>query len=548
MLEERVPFMSAPQAALELCLLAQLFLPPPGTSPPAWTGPSTLHTKPVKHVTPHRYFLIVLTVNQSAQEPVDTVDFASTKPTRRPNKMDGGPRMRTLLLLALFFSMRTEASISSHMDDFIRAVQWLEDRVQGSEPVTVLQALRRAADLDDVFIQHFLGASKSDGSEMVSGVSRYLKGVLHHQVTEDSREGGVVLTSDGTTVALRPVVSGLEAGLSTGNVSHVHQLTLAGDLGLAIEDEDEPDLLGSDGCWDDLDRPRVFTLTDDDPALTTALINGGMDGFILGLAVSNRRPLKLSDLLKSYYCHQLDADGLDAAPLLISRRRRENYRTLAPPPVVVREAAKAVELQRKLEGHADMEPKQKRRLLFSVEAGVKELVFKFVDCPPMMTRCMWGARPYKGTPTNLTLPLPYLYIHHTFSPNKPCLSFKQCSADMRSIQRYHQDQRGWADIGYSFVAGSDGYIYEGRGWFWKGAHTRLHNSVGYGVAFIGNYTDVLPTQNAMGLVRDKLAACATGSRRLAGNFTLQGHRQVVDTDCPGDALFNEIKGWEHFGW
>ncbi|KAM8824597.1 peptidoglycan recognition protein 6 [Synchiropus picturatus] len=459
--------------------------------------------------------------------------------------MDEGAWKKTLLALVLVFSMKTEASISNHMNDFIRAVQWLEDRVQGSDLVTVLRALRQAAALDDVFLQHFLASPKSDSSEMVVSASRYLREVLHHQVTEDSREGGVVLTSDGTTVALRPVVLGLEAGLSTGNVSHVHQLTLAGDLGMAIEGE--VDLLGADGCWDDLDSPRVFTLTDDSPALTTAAINGGMDGFILGLEASNRRPLKLSSLLKSYYCHQLDADGLDAAPLLISRRRRENFRTLAPPAVVVREAVKAVELQRKLGGHPELGLKQKRLLHFLMERGVKELVVKFVDCPPMISRCMWGARPYKGTPTNLTLPLPYLYIHHTFSPSKPCLSFEQCSADMRSIQRYHQDERGWADIGYSFLAGSDGYIYEGRGWFWRGAHTRLHNSVGYGVAFIGNYTDVLPTQNAMGLVRYKLASCATGSRRLVDNFILQGHRQVVDTDCPGDALFNEIKSWEHFG-
>lgn len=57
----------------------------------------------------------------------------------------------------------------------------------------------------------------------------------------------------------------------------------------------------------------------------------------------------------------------------------------------------------------------------------------------------------------------------------------------------------------------------------------------------------LPSQHSMGLVRDNLASCAVGSGHLKANFTLQGHRQVVNTSCPGDAFYNEIKTWEHFG-
>lgn len=51
----------------------------------------------------------------------------------------------------------------------------------------------------------------------------------------------------------------------------------------------------------------------------------------------------------------------------------------------------------------------------------------------------------------------------------------------------------------------------------------------------------------MELVRDQLASCAVGGGRLVSSFTLQGHRQVVNTSCPGDAFYSEIKGWEHFG-
>lgn len=33
---------------------------------------------------------------------------------------------------------------------------------------------------------------------------------------------------------------------------------------------------------------------------------------------------------------------------------------------------------------------------------------------------------------------------------------------------------------------------------------------------------------------------------LSSDYTLYGHRQVRSTECPGDALFNEITTWPHF--
>ena len=73
------------------------------------------------------------------------------------------------------------------------------------------------------------------------------------------------------------------------------------------------------------------------------------------------------------------------------------------------------------------------------------------DCPPVIPRCQWGAEPHKASPIPLSLPLPFLYIHHTYEPSQPCLTFQQCSRDMRAMQLFHQDVRGWDDIGYSWV-------------------------------------------------------------------------------------------------
>lgn len=45
----------------------------------------------------------------------------------------------------------------------------------------------------------------------------------------------------------------------------------------------------------------------------------------------------------------------------------------------------------------------------------------------------------------------------------------------------------------------------------------------------------------------KFIAYAIDAGHLSANYTLLGHRQGRNTDCPGERLFNEISGWPHFG-
>ncbi|XP_061568303.1 peptidoglycan recognition protein 6 [Cololabis saira] len=459
----------------------------------------------------------------------------------------------TLALLMLAVSTLAKAPRSCHMEDFIQAVKQVEDEESGSgsEPAAVLRRLRRAAGLNDAFIQHFL-PDAALSPDLDADLLGYVRTAVPHGLLGETQEQGVVLTPDGTTVALQPLLLGMEARLlsrTPGRPRGLYQLTLARDLGAALRPGSaDAGRFGPDGCWDSLTSPRVFTLSGPASPFTTAQANGAMDGVVLGAEASGRPagPLRLSSLLTQYYCRGLDARGLDGAPRLISRRRREIFRGMILPPALARQVWRATDLQERLAGRPRTQGGKKKQLMV-VKEGLREFVHMFMDCPPIIPRCVWGAEPYRGTPTKLSLPLSFLFIHHTSTPSQPCLTLQQCSADMRSMQRFHQDDRGWDDIGYSFVAGSDGHIYEGRGWHWQGAHTLGHNAVGFGVSFIGDYNASLPTQHAMELVRERLASCAVGGGRLVSNFTLQGHRQVVNTACPGDALYREIQGWEHFG-
>lgn len=439
-----------------------------------------------------------------------------------------------MVLLGVLFVLGIQAS-SWHMDDFIKALKELEDSNPDLRPVDLLRAIRRASALT---------GKPTSASPLHSNVSKYLISAFQYHITDNNQEVGVVFTRDGTTVALRPLLLGIETGF---------RRRLRWDVPSSSVTTESPQYeeLGPDGCWDNVTSPQRFTLTHKPNLLTTAQVNGGMDGVILAREALKSPSLKLSALLTLYYDHQLDERGLDAAPHIISWRRRDNFRKLMESSertlgVLRKEAVATIDMHRIMKGQRSMNLQEKKQMMAVVNNKVKELLQTYTDCPPIVKRCTWGAEPYRGTPTYLDLPLHYLYIHHTSTPSQPCLTFEQCATDMRAMQRFHQDTNGWDDIGYSFVAGSDGNLYEGRGWNWVGAHTLGQNTVSYGVAFIGDYTSVLPSGQSLELVRNKFTTCAVRLGNLVSSYIVHGHRQAKPTACPGDALYQEIQTWEHF--
>ena len=166
----------------------------------------------------------------------------------------------------------------------------------------------------------------------------------------------------------------------------------------------------------------------------------------------------------------------------------------------------------------------------------------FVECPTIIPREDWGARPPNGV-TYLAPTVPYLFIHH--SAGAECFNFDDCAAEIRSIQNYHMDTNDWSDIGYSFLIGGDGMVYEGRGWGIVGAHTLGFNSVGYGVDFIGDFTDHDPQQVAQDAYM-LLANCAVALGYVPSTYELYGHRQTGNTECPGNYFYQTIQDYPHW--
>jgi N-acetylmuramoyl-L-alanine amidase len=164
-------------------------------------------------------------------------------------------------------------------------------------------------------------------------------------------------------------------------------------------------------------------------------------------------------------------------------------------------------------------------------------------CPRIVSRAEWGAR----RPTSIapiSRPVPRYFVHHT--EGTVCTTQAACSAVVRGIQNYHMDSRGWADIGYNFLVGEDGNVYEGRGWDRKGAHSPLYNSQAYGVSIMGNFMHRNPNAAALKATQ-QLITCGISLGKLRATYSLHGHRDGTCTDCPGNTLYNTIQSWPRYG-
>ena len=91
----------------------------------------------------------------------------------------------------------------------------------------------------------------------------------------------------------------------------------------------------------------------------------------------------------------------------------------------------------------------------------------------------WGARAPSSSISKMASPVTYAVVHH--SAGAHCTTKAGCISQVKGFQNYHMDSNGWSDIGYNFIVGEDGNVYEGRGWTTMGAHRSVKI-----------YDDVLP--------------------------------------------------------
>jgi hypothetical protein len=150
------------------------------------------------------------------------------------------------------------------------------------------------------------------------------------------------------------------------------------------------------------------------------------------------------------------------------------------------------------------------------------------------SRASWGAR---GARCSSTHSPKKVTIHHTVTSNN---SKSSVPAQLRNIQQYHQNVRGWCDIGYHFLVSKDGQLWEGRPVERVGAHVGRHNTSNVGIAFLGTHSDLAPNEVQLAAVAALIADLSARYGFDIKGTTILGHRDQKRTNCPGDALFRLI--------
>jgi hypothetical protein len=156
----------------------------------------------------------------------------------------------------------------------------------------------------------------------------------------------------------------------------------------------------------------------------------------------------------------------------------------------------------------------------------------------IVTRSAWGARATRCTSTNSSKTR--MAIHHTVTPSS------DPERQLRGIQRYHMDSNGWCDVGYHFLIGSDGRVYEGRPLHLLGSHVRSNNTGNIGISYIGCFHSsgcggMGPTTPPENMIRAGGRLVGTLSRLYGitvDTSRVKGHRDHPgqSTSCPGNHL------------
>ncbi len=150
-------------------------------------------------------------------------------------------------------------------------------------------------------------------------------------------------------------------------------------------------------------------------------------------------------------------------------------------------------------------------------------------------RRAWSPR--KPIPSRLE-PMSRIYrvtVHHTgmFAQGN---SSQESKALISKIQRQHQLERNWGDIGYHFMIDPAGRIWSSRSLRYQGAHAgnSQKNRGNVGVCLMGNFVGQDPSAAQIRSLERFLRVLCLEYKISAEN--IKNHNDFMDTKCPGPKL------------
>ncbi|MCH2206514.1 MAG: N-acetylmuramoyl-L-alanine amidase [Lentisphaerales bacterium] len=180
--------------------------------------------------------------------------------------------------------------------------------------------------------------------------------------------------------------------------------------------------------------------------------------------------------------------------------------------------------------------------------GVYKLSKAKVNPPPMsypvsknisvIPRSRWAKYKVKGNVTPMGK-VTKITIHHT--DDGPKLSKMSDVKFLQGMESHHRNNRKWACIGYHYIIGRDGTIYEGRPAAYQGAHARSNNQNNIGISLIGDFNKAYPAKSQLTSLTALLSNLR--SKHKISAKSVVGHRHLNQTECPGKYLASWINSY-----
>ncbi len=162
----------------------------------------------------------------------------------------------------------------------------------------------------------------------------------------------------------------------------------------------------------------------------------------------------------------------------------------------------------------------------------------------VLSRGTWGASPTRANVDRMQT-VRRITVHHTAGPCFWDDSASGAAREIKNIQSYHQNSRGWADIGYHFLIDRSGNIWQGRHLRYQGAHaTGVLNQGNIGIALLGNFCIQKPTRaqlESLAALLEKLCAAYGLSARDVYTHGELARFANRSTSCPGPHLANVVE-------
>lgn len=171
--------------------------------------------------------------------------------------------------------------------------------------------------------------------------------------------------------------------------------------------------------------------------------------------------------------------------------------------------------------------------------------------PQIITRAQWGAdESLRFDRYGEIWPPEYETVEHAIVHHAAVNYGPDGYLAVRSIYHYHCVTQGWGDIGYNYLVDLQGNIYEGRvgGQNVIGGHAFQYAIGSSGICIMGDfqYQDASEASKAalatiLAFVTRDLDTMARKQFHEVANLpTICGHRDVVQSTCPGQVLYNDL--------